>query len=93
MIREISIVPVLNGWIVRVGCQTVVFTSADALLGALRRYLEDPIATEEQFLQTAVNARWVGTRGLSFDNNPNVGAGVPPAASSVLRSIPKGPLL
>ena len=58
MIREITIVAVLNGWLVRVGCQTVVFTSADELVGALRRYLENPVAIEEQFLKSAVNARW-----------------------------------
>ena len=58
MIENVSIRPVLNGWIVKVGCQKVVFTTMDTMLENLERYLTDPVATEKQFRES-VNAKWV----------------------------------
>lgn len=55
MIREIQISPVLNGYIVKVGCQTVVFDSRDELLTSLSSYLKDPDAIEKFYLMNAVN--------------------------------------
>lgn len=53
--REVSIAACLNGWICRVGCQTVVFTSRDTLLAWLDRYMKNPTATEAEFLKGAAN--------------------------------------
>jgi hypothetical protein len=55
MTREIKIIPVLNGFVCHVGCQTVVFESREYLLDALRRYMENPQALEKSFLASAVN--------------------------------------
>lgn len=55
MIREISITPVLNGFICKVGCQRVVFESVVSLVQNLEAYLKDPTATEARFIRDAVN--------------------------------------
>jgi hypothetical protein len=55
MFRPISIKAVLNGWIVTVGCQTVVYQDRNQLISDLDAYLKDPDATEARVLRTAVN--------------------------------------
>lgn len=57
MIHEISISPASNGFIVRVGCQTLVYTGKDAqecadkLALDLRAYLIQPDETQQDFLK------------------------------------------
>lgn len=53
--RQFSVTPVLNGFIVAIGCQTVVFESNSALLDAIRDYLHDPEGTERSFLDSALH--------------------------------------
>ncbi len=55
MTREITILPALNGYICRVGCQTVVFQDRIQLLVELGKYLEKPEETEKRYLTDAVN--------------------------------------
>lgn len=55
MIREISITPVLNGFICKVGCQRVVFESVSRLVDELEKYLRNPSGTEQRFINDAVN--------------------------------------
>ena len=55
MIREITITPVLNGFVCKVGCQKVVFQSVTDLVRAIERYYQKPEATEKEFLAEAVN--------------------------------------
>ena len=55
MIRSIHIQPVLNGFVVNVGCQTVVFNTMDGLAAALRAYSENPKLVEDQYFKEAVN--------------------------------------
>jgi hypothetical protein len=55
MTRSINIDPVLNGYIVRVGCQTVVFDNKPALLSALSEYLDKPEEVEKRFLSFPLN--------------------------------------
>lgn len=47
--RQINIVAVLNGFVVTVGCQTVVFSTVEALVSALRDYYNEPENTEKRF--------------------------------------------
>ena len=42
MLRDIHIHPVLNGFIVEVGCQTLVFHELQYLLEALEEYFKSP---------------------------------------------------
>ena len=55
MTREITIKPVLNGWLCVVGCQSVVFNSKIELLGELGKYFDAPEETEKRYLRDAVN--------------------------------------
>ena len=48
--REITIVKVLNGLVVRVGCQTLVFNTNEEFLQELKAYLDNPAETEQRFL-------------------------------------------
>ncbi len=53
--RDINITPVLNGYICRVGCQTVTFISRQTMLLELGRYLENPRQVEEEYLKSSIN--------------------------------------
>lgn len=55
MTRMITICPVLNGYVLTVGCQTIVFDSAKKMLDELGQYYAAPEAVEQRFLKNAVN--------------------------------------
>lgn len=63
MFRPVQISAVLNGWIVTVGCQTVVYQDRAHLVSDLDQYLRDPEGTEARFLKTAVNSGLLGGLG------------------------------
>ena len=48
--RDIKIKKVLNGYIVKIGCQKVVFTKRKKLLKELARYWDDPDGVEKEYL-------------------------------------------
>ncbi len=53
--RSAQITPVLNGFIVQIGCQTVVFDSPAALGAAVIEYYLDPEKTEKKYFANRVN--------------------------------------
>jgi len=53
--RDIRIRPILNGWIVKAGCQELCFTDAVTLGTELTRYLWNPQKVENEYLSNAVN--------------------------------------
>lgn len=53
--RNINIEPVLNGFVVHVGCQRVVITSVDELSHKIGAYYRNPTAMEEAYLKSKVN--------------------------------------
>jgi hypothetical protein len=53
--REVKITPVLNGFIVQVGCQMLVYSNMEDLTGDLIEYQSDPEGTEALFRKNAVN--------------------------------------
>ena len=55
--RSVTVNAVLNGWTVQCGCQTLVYTDPDKLVGDLRDYLNDPKAKEKAMIESAVNKR------------------------------------
>lgn len=58
MIRNINITPVLNGFTVQIGCQTLAYTNIDKLLVDLGSYLREPEKTEKRILQEeGINAK------------------------------------
>ena len=56
--RTVIIKPVLNGFIVEVGCATVVFLSIDGLCAELKRYQKNPTDVEKEYQSHPMN---VGT--------------------------------
>jgi len=53
--KNVTIIPVLNGFIVKVGCQEVVFTSVEALAHELVRYQVNPVEVELEYIRNALN--------------------------------------
>ena len=53
--RRITIEGVLNGWVITVGCSTLVSEDKDKMLSEIGRYIDDPEAVEKQYLITAKN--------------------------------------
>lgn len=56
--RDVLIKAVLNGWIVEVGCQTLVFTDEAVMFAELSRYLDNPAKIENIYLRDSVNAKF-----------------------------------
>lgn len=48
--RDVTIKRVLNGYVVNVGCKTLVFTNIEHVCGELRRYSEKPKEIEIEYL-------------------------------------------
>lgn len=55
MIREIKIRPVLNGFLVEVGCQSIVLDSVAKLSAEVSRYYTNPDAIELEYTRNAIN--------------------------------------
>ena len=71
MLREIRIKPVLNGWIVKVGCQTVVFRFLPKMLEEIEKYLANPDETEKEYQESAVNAKHTFGVVCNEERGPN----------------------
>lgn len=69
MTREIIITPVLNGYLCRVGCQQVVFTSADVLASELVKYYKNPEQTEKSWISNRLNQTMDRTEVAAPDCN------------------------
>ena len=65
MLRTIKINAVLNGFVVDVGCQKLVYTSVDSLLQDLKDYLTNPKEVEARFIKDSINTKHT----LASDNN------------------------
>lgn len=48
--RAIEIRTVLNGWLVSVGCQSLVFERSEVMLTEIARYLASPVEVEQEYL-------------------------------------------
>lgn len=55
MIREITITPVLNGFVCKVGCQKVVFDSLATMVREIEVYYRNPEGTEKRYIKEAIN--------------------------------------
>ena len=73
--KELKINAVLNGFTVKVGCQTVVYTDIPTLVKDLREYFKDWDKKEKELVAGALNKRLqdtlhtysgVGGGGFSF---------------------------
>ncbi len=75
MFRPISITAVLNGWVVTVGCQTVVYQERNQLVSDIDAYLKDPDATELRFLKSSVNQLHTANGPLQPPQTPQMAGG------------------
>jgi hypothetical protein len=66
MIHTITIRPVLNGYLVQVGCQSLVFDDTRQMLDQLLRYLVSPNLVEDEYRQTAIN-KWMFSTPLTME--------------------------
>ena len=55
MPRTIIIEPVLNGFVVQVGCQRVVMKTPEELADGVCKYYKNPAETEKRYLEIKVN--------------------------------------
>ena len=79
MIHEITIKAVLNGYVVKVGCQTLAFDDRKKMLAELGRYYADPEATEKSYRKAGLNAKH--TFGMTCENaTPPAPTGIPVGA-------------
>lgn len=58
--RDIIIKPALNGYVVRLGCQRIVFPTRDLMMRALSDYLDNPEKIEEQYKYGSLNSKQLG---------------------------------
>lgn len=72
MVREIKITPVLNGFVCKVGCQTVVFQSITEMVKNLEEYYKNPAVVEKQFIAEAVNKMNEGPLAVCNESCDNV---------------------
>ena len=74
--RQVTIRPVLNGWVVGVGCQEVVFNDRRQLIIELDQYLEHPDSEEKRWVTGAINPlQDAGPITLSTDTNRYINLG------------------
>ena len=52
--HNVQILPVLNGFIVNVGCQTAVFDNVDKMAMELGMYYKDPEGTEKRYRENSL---------------------------------------
>lgn len=76
MIRKFTVIPVLNGYVVEIGCQTAVFTSVNDLTNAIGTYLRSPKETEEKWRATALNSAY-------FSPHDNEATPAPPQDTNI----------
>ena len=72
--RDVTIKPALNGYVVRLGCQRIVFTDRALMLRALDDYLENPNSVEQHYLEKSINSRQLGF--AASDNQALGGQGI-----------------
>ncbi len=52
---NIQIQPALNGWIIKVGCATLVSVHKEVMLREIGRYIDDPKGVEKGYAAFALN--------------------------------------
>jgi hypothetical protein len=70
--RDFKIKPVLNGFIVEIGCQTVVFTNMSTLVSELLRYQANPHMVEREYQRNAVNKPDPGLLEEAIERGPRI---------------------
>lgn len=97
MQHPVTITPALNGFQVKVGCQTLVFESVAQLLKELKAYLINPVVVETRYRKTAINRRMLTSGepgalyGVTFTNTAVSAPQPAPATESMGTTITWNP--
>ena len=81
--KRVIIRPVLNGFIVEVGCQALLFKDIQTVAEELIRYWKNPKAVEEEYLKNAVNPPEAA-------EIPSIASAVEEAEESAIESMQEG---
>lgn len=60
MMRDIIIKPALNGFVVRVGCQRLVFKDLLSMLTQIEQYYKDPVPVETHIREHSLHSKQFG---------------------------------
>ena len=76
-IRPITIKQVMNGYVVEVGCQTIVVEGAVRLIQLLDEYFQDPFEVEKRWTEKwGLGVRYDSEMAYPVTNTPSNGGGV-----------------
>lgn len=67
--RDVTIKVALNGYVVRVDCQRIVFSDCDQMIQAIKDYLKNPEEVEAEYIRTSMNAKQLGFLSDSMNAN------------------------
>ena len=68
--RTVTVNAVLNGWVVKCGCQTLVYMNPDKLVEDLREYMLNPKLKEAAIIESAVNKRLIQDMSCMIPDMP-----------------------
>jgi hypothetical protein len=69
-VKELHIRPVLNGFVVKIGCQEVVFTSVKDFIKEFTRYQEKSDEVEKEYIKNALNKVGILTPSAETPTRP-----------------------
>lgn len=73
--KSLRVAPVLNGFVIYIGCQIVVLKSVQELACEISRYYTNPASVEKEYIKNAVN---------NAEAPPPIGEFPPPYESTLL---------
>lgn len=53
--KDVTISPAINGWVIKIGCLTAVAISKEGMLSEISRYIDDPNGVEVEYAANALN--------------------------------------
>lgn len=78
----LTIRPVLNGWIVEVGCQTIVFNELRRMASDIVDYYRDPEGVTKAYLSNRLNVTHQELLRSAYDNGAKCSEPCPPPINS-----------
>ncbi len=67
---EVRITGVLNGFVCKIGCQTVVFDNIETMLAELGKYLRNPSEMEKRYVKSSLNSGKLRCDTVESDARP-----------------------
>lgn len=90
--HRITILTVLNGFKVKVGCAEILFTNRDQFLNELQRYLDNPGEVEKEYMEKALYCQGIPENCEPERATGDVEARTPRVTRGVSDFIESGPV-